>query len=152
MLLQQRERFRRYLRVLEGQEQAILQEDVERLEAHVRLEREVLEEIQALQRAIDSAGRAVRRPGRPPGVLPAAPPEPGPGPSIAGPSIPELRRSLERLRGQVTERGRRNRLLLEAAPGGAAPAPAGPVPPPPFRLPLLPGPRARACRYLSMTL
>ncbi len=99
MLLQQREKFRRYLRVLEGQEQAILAEDVERLEAHVSLESEVVGEIRALRRATD-----------PLDILVAGLAAPS---SAGGLAVPELKRSLDRLGEEAAACSRRNCRLLE---------------------------------------
>lgn len=91
MLLRQREKFRQYLKLLDGQERAILAEDVEGVEAYVRLASFVLQEIRDLGRVI--------------GPLDAL---------YTDPPGAELKCSLDRLRAEAAARNRNNcRLLAE---------------------------------------
>jgi flagellar biosynthesis/type III secretory pathway chaperone len=95
MLVQQREKFRHYLDILDNEEEAIRTRDVDALETYVQLETSVLAEIQAFGKVI-----------RPLESLYAS----------AYPNqesqIPPLRDSLARLRDRVLERNEQNRALM----------------------------------------
>ena len=94
-LLSQREKFRRYLEVLDHQERDILDNDTEKLEAHVELEQSIVREIYSVQKVIDPLTEMYRM----------AYPE-------RKSDIPELEATLENLRERVVERNQENQDLL----------------------------------------
>ena len=94
-LLSQRNRFQRYLDVLEREEADIVEGDTERLEAHVELEKSVVSEIFAFQKAIDPLEDLYR----------AAYPH-------REAEIPVLKASLDGLKRKVLDRNKRNQELL----------------------------------------
>ena len=94
-LLAQRDKFRKYLEVLDHLERDILEHDTEKLEAHVELEQAIMREIYAVQKVIDPLTDVYRM------AYPTRETE-----------IPEIERSLEALRDRVMERNRENRELL----------------------------------------
>jgi hypothetical protein len=102
LLVQQRAKFERYLVVLDHEKSDIESGDVDRLMAHVELEEQVVSEIYTFQKVIDPLEAMYRA------FLPQGAP--------AGPSdhheLPELRQSLEELRGEVLRRNEENRALL----------------------------------------
>jgi len=95
MLAQQRDKFQHYLEILDNEEKAIRNRDVDALESYVRLETSVLEEIQAFQKVIRPLESLYRS---------AYPDEES--------LIPPLRQSLSRLRARVLERNEQNRALM----------------------------------------
>ncbi|MFO8063909.1 MAG: flagellar export chaperone FlgN [Spirochaetota bacterium] len=95
MLVQQRDKFQHYLEILDNEEEAIRNRDVEALESYVRLETSVLGEIQAFQKVIRPLESLYRS---------AYPDEES--------QIPPLRASLSRLRSRVLERNEQNRALM----------------------------------------
>lgn len=95
MLLAQRNRFRQYLGILEHEERAILERDVDRLTRHVEIEQGIVREIFALQKVIGPLDELYRR------AYPSGESE-----------IPPLRESLRHLREQVLARNEANRALL----------------------------------------
>ena len=94
-LLQQRERFRHYLQVLESEGDAILEDDTEKLEAHVNLEASIVSEIFAFQKVIVPLEDLYRA------NLPQGKDE-----------IPALKESLDVLKERVQERNKKNQDLL----------------------------------------
>ena len=94
-LLSQREKFRRYLEVLEHQERDILEQDTEKLQAHAELEQSIVREIYSVQKVIDPLSQMYRM---------AYPDRHG--------DIPEIEASLVNLRQRVVERNRENQELL----------------------------------------
>ena len=94
-LLSQREKFRRYLTVLEHQQQDIFEEDSEKLEAHVELEQSIVREIYAVQKVIDPLQDMYRM------NYPQRESE-----------IPAIEESLARLQERVLQRNRKNQNLL----------------------------------------
>lgn len=95
MLVQQRDKFQNYLEILDNEEEAIRNRDVDALESYVRLETSVLGEIQAFQKVIRPLESLYRS---------AYPNEES--------QIPPLRESLSRLRERVLERNEQNRGLM----------------------------------------
>jgi hypothetical protein len=95
MLLAQRDKFRQYLGILEHEERAILERDVDRLTRHVEIEQGIVREIFALEKVIGPLDELYRR------VYPAGERE-----------IPPLRESLRHLQDQVLARNESNRALL----------------------------------------
>ena len=95
-LNEQRNRFYRYLDVLEHEEQDILSNDVEKLEYHVELEKDLAREIQSFQKVIDPLNEMYKV-------------------TVSGDDaeIPQLQESLDHIQEEVKERGRRNRQLLK---------------------------------------
>ena len=95
-LTEQRDRFYRYLDVLEHEEQDILSNNVEKLEYHVELEKELAREIASFQKVIDPLHEIYK---------------------ISEPDkdieIPELQESLVHIQEEVKERSRRNQQLLK---------------------------------------
>ncbi len=95
MLVQQRAKFQEYLDILDNEQQAIENRDVESLEGYVQLETAVLGEIHAFQKVIRPLESLYRS---------AYPDEES--------QIPPLRASLARLRERVLERNEQNRALM----------------------------------------
>ncbi len=95
-LLCQRDKFRNYLDLLEKEEAVIIDDDMEKLEHHVQLEQSIVQEIYVIQRVINPLEDMYR---------------------VAFPekeaTIPELKISLEKLKGMVQGRNLKNRLLLK---------------------------------------
>ncbi len=95
-LLRQRDKFRNYLNLLEKEEAAIIDDDMEKLEQHIQLEQSIIQEIYSIQRVINPLEDMYR---------------------VAFPkkeaTIPELKISLEKLKGMVTGRNLKNRILLK---------------------------------------
>ncbi len=95
-LLRQRDKFRNYLNLLEKEEAAIINDDMEKLEQHIQLEQSIIQEIYSIQRVINPLEDMYR---------------------VAFPekeaTIPELKISLEKLKGMVTGRNLKNRILLK---------------------------------------
>jgi len=97
LLLAQREKFNKYLIVLEKQKDDIKTEDVDKLVAHVEIEQEIVKEIFTFQKVIDPLEDMYR----------AA------YPMSADAEIPELKASLDDLKTLVIEKNKENRSLLE---------------------------------------
>lgn len=95
-LLAQRGKFEQYLDVLDRERDLIEVRDVERLQAHIELEKSIIEEIYAFQKVIDPLADLYR----------VAYP-------MSDPEIPELVGSLEHAKQQVLARNERNRELLK---------------------------------------
>ena len=95
MLVQQRAKFQEYLDILDSEEEAIRNRDVEALEGYTRLETSVLAEINSFQKVIRPLESLYRS---------AYPDEES--------QIPPLRASLARLRERVLERNEQNRALM----------------------------------------
>ncbi|MFP4374712.1 MAG: flagellar export chaperone FlgN [Spirochaetaceae bacterium] len=95
MLVQQRAKFQEYLDILDNEERAIRDRDVEALEWYVQLETSVLGEIHAFQKVIRPLESLYRS---------AYPHEES--------RIPPLRASVARLRERVLERNEQNRALM----------------------------------------
>jgi hypothetical protein len=95
-ILRQRDKFRNYLNLLEKEEAAIIDDDIEKLEQHIQLEQSIIQEIYSIQRVINPLEDMYR---------------------VAFPekeaTIPELKISLEKLKGMVTGRNLKNRILLK---------------------------------------
>ncbi|MAG13030.1 MAG: flagellar biosynthesis protein FlgN [Spirochaetales bacterium] len=96
----QREKFRSYLDVLERQGSDIENEDTEKLQAHVELEKLIVNEIYAFQKVIDPLQDMYRA------AYPAREAE-----------IPAIQKSLDHLKEQVLERNKRNQNLLRKKMG-----------------------------------
>ena len=94
-LLSQRAKFFKYLSVLEKQEFDIINEDTDKLEAHIEMEQSIVREIFTFQKVINPLEELYHS------AYPAREPE-----------IPELKKSLENLKLQVLERNKRNQGLL----------------------------------------
>lgn len=95
MLLAQRDKFRQYLGILEHEERAILERDVDRLTRHIEIEQGIVREIFALQKVIGPLDDLYRE------AFPDGENE-----------IPPLRESLRHLQEQVLKRNEMNRNLL----------------------------------------
>jgi flagellar biosynthesis/type III secretory pathway chaperone len=95
MLVQQRTKFQEYLEILDSEEAAIRNRDVDALEGYVQLETAVLAEINSFQKVIRPLESLYRW---------AYPDEES--------QIPPLRASLARLREQVLARNESNRALM----------------------------------------
>ncbi len=95
-LLKQREKFRIYLEVLEHEERAIADGDLDRLEAHIAIEKSIVNEITNFQRVIEPLDEMYKK------FFPES-----------EESIPKLKESLERMKSKVIERNKRNQLLLK---------------------------------------
>jgi flagellar biosynthesis/type III secretory pathway chaperone len=95
MLVQQRTKFQEYLEILDSEEAAIRNRDVDALEGYVQLETAVLAEINSFQKVIRPLESLYRW---------AYPDEES--------QIPPLRASLARLRDRVLERNEQNRALM----------------------------------------
>lgn len=97
LLVQQREKFERYLLVLDHEKSDIESGDVDKLMAHVELEEQVVSEIFTFQKVIDPLED----------LLHASYPQ-----GEAG-DLPELKTSLIELRTEVLKRNAENRILLK---------------------------------------
>ena len=103
LLLQQRAKFEHYLEVIDHEKADIESGDIDKLIAHVELEEQVVSEIITFQKVIDPleslyhAAYAASADGQAP--------EQG--------ELPELKRSLVELRGEVLKRNAENRILLK---------------------------------------
>jgi len=95
-MLHQRDKFKNYLNLLEKEEAAIIEDDMEKLEQHIQLEQSIIQEIYSIQRVINPLEDMYR----------ASFPE-------KEATIPELKISLEKLKSMVTGRNLKNRLLLK---------------------------------------
>ena len=91
----QRDKFHSYLDVLERQESDILNDNTEKLQAHVELEQSIVKEIYAFQKVIDPLEDMYRM------AYPKREEE-----------IPALKTSLEHIKEQVLERNKNNQNLL----------------------------------------
>ncbi len=100
-LYRQRDTFRRYLQVLEHQEDDIRNREMEKLAAHMELEHSIVKEIFAVQRVIDPLHDMYR-------VT---------CPDDTDREIPALRGSLEKLKNQVLARNKQNQALLKEQMG-----------------------------------
>ncbi len=95
-LLKQREKFRNYLEVLDHEERAIAEGDLNSLEAHVAIEKSIVNEITNFQKVIEPLDEMYKR------FFPES-----------DDSIPKLKASLERMKTKVIERNKKNQLLLK---------------------------------------
>ncbi len=96
LLLEQREKFSRYLEIVGHERADIEREDVDALVAHVELERSIVSEIYTFQKAIDPLEVLYRE------AYPRA----------VDHDIPEIKSTLETLRDEVVKRNEENRQLL----------------------------------------
>jgi hypothetical protein len=101
LLAQQRDKFQKYLVLLDHERSDIESGDVDRLVAHVELEEQIVSEIFTFQKVIDPL-EDLYRSVYPHGQIPAD-----------GAELPELKESLEDLRGEVLRRNAENRTLLK---------------------------------------
>jgi hypothetical protein len=96
MLMAQRDKFRKYLDLLEKEETAIMAEDTEKIEVHIKVEHSVLKEIFAFQKVIEPLEEMYR---------------------VSFPekekTIPRLKNSLDVLKEKVLVRNEKNRNLLK---------------------------------------
>jgi hypothetical protein len=97
MLLRQREKFQRYLELLEREELSIENGDTASLQAHLEMEKGLIAEIHALRRVIDPLEEMYR----------AAYPR-------SEATVPPLKEALEKMGAQIKERNSRNRAALQA--------------------------------------
>ncbi len=95
-LQEQRTRFYRYLDVLEHEEQDILSNNVDKLEYHVELEKELAREIVSFQKVIDPLNSIYKL-----------------TVTDQDAEIPKLQESLEHIQEEVEERSKRNQRLLK---------------------------------------
>jgi len=98
LLLQQREKFRKYLEVLDRERDDIEEGDVDTLAAHVEMEEQIVSEIYTFQKAIDPLEEIYRA------AYPAA---------AEDPELPAIKGSLDQLREEVLRRNAENRVLLK---------------------------------------
>ena len=105
LLVQQRAKFQRYLLVIDHEKADIESGDVDRLLAHVELEEQIVSEIFTFQKVIDPLESLYHA------AYAASGTEAGHAPEQA--ELPELKRSLEELRGEVLKRNAENRVLLK---------------------------------------
>ena len=93
----QRRKFHSYLELLEREEEDILSNDTEKLQAHAEIEAEIVSEIFAFQKVIDPLEDLYRK----------AYPE-------KEETVPRLKTSLESLKRKVLEKNENNRNLLKS--------------------------------------
>jgi len=97
MLIAQKEKFKNYLNLLEKEEEAILDEDTEKIEVHIHVEHSILKEIFSFQKVIKPLEDLYR---------------------IKFPekekSVPKLKKSLASLKEKVLARNEKNRNLLKS--------------------------------------
>jgi hypothetical protein len=98
LLIQQREKFRRYLDVLDRERDDIEEGDVDTLASHVEMEEQIVSEIYTFQKAIDPLEEIYRA------AYPAA---------SEDPELPAIKGSLDQLREEVLRRNAENRTLLK---------------------------------------
>jgi hypothetical protein len=98
LLIQQREKFRKYLVVLDREREDIEEGDVDTLAAHVEMEEQIVSEIYTFQKAIDPLEEIYRA------AYPAARDDP---------ELPAIKGSLDELREEVLKRNAENRALLK---------------------------------------
>lgn len=101
LLVQQREKFERYLLVLDHERTDIETGDLDKLVSHVELEQEIVSEIYTFQKVIDPLEELYR-----------ASYEAAEGAPEAA-EFPALKQSLVELRGEVLARNAENRVLLK---------------------------------------
>lgn len=101
LLLEQRNRFRQYLGVLDKQKDVIEQGNAEELISHVELEEQILGDIFSIQKVIEPLEYMYQ----------AAFPQ-GVGPDT--PEVPELKTVVEELKNEAAVRMERNKALLSA--------------------------------------
>jgi len=99
LLVQQRERFRSYLVVLDRQQLLIGNGSADAIAAHVELEEQIVASIFSIQKAIDPLEVMYNNAG-------------DAGPYLPANDVPELKAALEDLKTQAAVRARRNRDLL----------------------------------------
>jgi hypothetical protein len=98
LLVQQRAKFENYLMVLDHERADIESGDVDRLSAHVEIEEAIVSEIFTFQKVIDPLEQIYKA------AYPAA---------AEDPELPELRGTLDELKGEVLRRNAENRALLK---------------------------------------
>ena len=98
LLVQQRFKFENYLMVLDHERADIESGDVDKLAAHVEIEEAIVSEIYTFQKVIDPLEQIYRA------AYPAAGQEN---------DLPELRDTLDELKGEVLRRNAENRALLK---------------------------------------
>jgi hypothetical protein len=108
LLGQQRDKFERYLTVLEHERVDIETGDVDKLVAHVELEEQIVSEIYTFQKVIDPLDELYRAAFAAAGGLSAGNAD-LPGDRA---EVPELKGALDELRGEVIRRNKENRVLL----------------------------------------
>jgi len=97
LLVQQRDKFKSYLSVLEHQESDIVEGDTEKLKAHVEFEKSIVKEIYAFQKVIDPLEDMYRA------AFPRREEEA---------EVPAIKESLELLKDEVLARNKKNQELL----------------------------------------
>ncbi len=95
LLVQQRDKFRDYLTVLDKQKDVIEKGDADALSAHVEIEEGIVSEILAIQKVVDPLESLYRN------VYPEREAE-----------VPRLKQALEELKTEAVARSKRNRELL----------------------------------------
>jgi flagellar biosynthesis/type III secretory pathway chaperone len=96
MLLRQREKFQKYLQLLEQEELSIENGDTARLQVHLEMEKGLIAEIHTLRKVIDPLEEMYK----------AAYPR-------SEETVPPLKEALEKMGAQIKERNARNRAALE---------------------------------------
>lgn len=97
LLIAQREKFSKYLTVLDHQRSDIQKGDVDALVAHVELEQQIVSEIFTFQKAVDPLEDLYR----------------SAYPNATETEIPRIKSTLETMRTEVSARNAENRLLLK---------------------------------------
>ena len=105
LLVQQRAKFERYLQVIDREKADIESGDIDKLVAHVELEEQIVSEIFTFQKVIDPLENLYHAAYVAAGGQGQA--------SEEETELPELKRSLEELRGEVLKRNAENRVLLK---------------------------------------
>lgn len=100
MLIEQKKRFISYLELLDREEEAIMNEDMDKLEKQVEIEKGIVEEITDFQRVIDPLDAMYRELS-----------------SKDDDYIPRLKTSLQRMKQKVLQRNKRNQMLLKEKMG-----------------------------------
>jgi hypothetical protein len=98
LLVQQRTKFESYLTLLDHERSDIESGDVDKLAAHVEMEEAIVSEIFTFQKVIDPLEQIYKA------AYPAA---------AEDPELPELRGTLDELKGEVLRRNAENRALLK---------------------------------------
>jgi len=102
LLVQQREKFERYLLVLDHEKSDIETDDIDKLVSHVELEQEIVSEIYTFQKVIDPLDELYRAAFAAPTGLP----------ETDRADVPALKGALDELKGEVIRRNAENRVLL----------------------------------------
>ena len=97
LLVQQRDKFRSYLNVLEHQQTDIIEGDTEKLQAHVKFEESIVKEIYAFQKVIDPLEDMYHM------AFPR---------KDEALDVPDIKESLDLIKTEVLERNKKNQELL----------------------------------------